>query len=478
MSALFTPPYPVPPKTKPGLIRRFRVGWNSWIHTLFEKSYTMKMGELHLPRLDIYMANDPDVVHRVLDDVRDADDGNPGTFPKHWMVNDILDPLIGNSVFNANGAEWENQRRMVNPAFQHTHLRAAFPLMQAAVDEVIGRMAAEDLAGPVHIDPFMTHVAADIIFRTLFSVALDEEGARRIFEAFHRFQSQMQPSITLHIFGLPRLGYRRRAIRAAAKIHAVFAPIVRARHEAYHARSDKGPADILQSLLDARHPETGAPFTVEQLIDQISTIFLAGHETAASVMTWASYILSECPDVQGAMRAEVAEAAGNAPIGYETLRRLPLTRNVFRETLRLYPPVSFLLREVTAPIRFRDKQLKAGAMVAVSPWLIQRSPDNWTCPHAFDPDRFERPEEQEACRHAYLPFGRGPRVCIGAGFAQQEAMLLLASMVRRFDLSSIADDKPDPVSRLTLRPRRGVRAMLRDRSADLTLISDGSSGRG
>ena len=461
MTDLFTPPYPIPPKTKPNPFKRFRLGWNSWIHTLFEKSYTMKLGETHLPNVDIYMANDQDVVHRVLDDCRDADDGNPRTFPKHWLLDELLEPLVGNGIFVANGKDWEEQRRMMNPAFQHTHLKLTFPMMQAAVDEVIGRMAAEDLSRPLHIDPFMTHLAADIIFRTMFSVPLNAEGAARIFHAFHRFQSQMQPSITLHIFGLPKFGYRKRAVKAATEIHAVFAEIVRARYDAYHASGDAGPADILQSLLEARNPATGAPFSFDDLIDQISVIFLAGHETSASSMTWALYILSECPHVAQAMRAELDAATDGGPIAFETLKSLAMTRNVFKETLRLYPPVSFLLREVTAPIRFRDKLLKPKAMIAVSPWLLQRSPDWWQCPHAFDPDRFERPDQADAAKRAYLPFGRGPRICIGAGFAQQEAILLLASVVRRFDLAAIPGDKPDPISRLTLRPKHGARAMFR-----------------
>ncbi|MEH3107915.1 MAG: cytochrome P450 [Sphingomonas fennica] len=462
MTCPYTPPYPVPPARKPGLVRRFRIGWDSWIHTLFARSYTMMLGETHLPRVSIYIANDPAIVHRVLDEVRDADDGNPPTFPKHWMINSVLDPLIGTSVFNANGQTWEDQRRMVNPAFQHTHLKTAFPLMQAAVEAMATRLAAAAATGaPVHIDPLMTHVAGDIIYRTLFSAELDAAGARAIFEAFDLFQRQMQPSITLRIFGLPGFGYRRRAERAAAAIHAVFAPVVRARHDAYVERGDAGPDDILHSLLRARHPQTGAPFTFRELIDQISTIFLAGHETSASAMTWALYILAACPDIQQALRTEAeAAAAATATIDFAALKALPRTRNVFRETLRLYPPVSFLLRGVTAPVRFRDKLLKPGAMVAVSPWLMQRNPDRWACPHSFDPDRFARGDEADAIRTAYLPFGRGPRICIGAGYAQQEALLLLATIVRRFRLETVPGDVPEPVSRLTLRPRHGVRLIV------------------
>jgi cytochrome P450 len=449
MSELFTPPYPVPHKSKAALVKRFLTGWDSWIHTLFEKSYTMKMGDIRLPRLDFFIVNDPPIVDTVMED-------REGIYPKHDFLKGMLDPLIGNSVFSANGEDWRHQREMVNPSFAHTQLKRVFPVMRDAAAEIVARVQAMDLSKPVHIDPLMTHVAADIIFRTLFSVKLDAVGAERIFTAFHHFQAQVQPATMLGLYGLPLFGYRRRALKWAAKIHDVFRPIVYARHEAYHRGDPDQPEDILASLLAARHAVTGQPFTREELMEQISTIFLAGHETAASAMTWALYLLAECPDWQDATRAEI----GSEAISFERLRGFTLTRNVFQETLRLYPPVSFFLRAVTRPTTMRGKAMKAGAMLVISPWLIQRSSNNWKCPHAFDPERFSRPEDKEACRHAYMPFGKGPRVCVGAGFANQEGVLVLAAMVQAFRFAAIPGDKPQPISRLTLRPKHGARLML------------------
>lgn len=447
---LFTPPYPVPHKSKASLFKRFLTGWNSWIHTLFDRSYTMQMGEIRLPRLDFYIANDLSVVDRVLDD-------REKIFPKHEFLNELLDPLIGNSVFSANGKDWEDQRAMVNPAFAHTNLKLVFPAMQAAVDDLLAHIATLDRSKPIEVDPLMTHVAADIIYRTIFSVNLDQASADRIYHAFHRYQKNIQPGAMLTLYGLPLFGYRKRAKRAAADIHSVFGPIVRARYDAWHGGDGKAQEDILQSLLEARHPETGETFTCEKIMEQVSTIFLAGHETAASAMTWSLYLLSECPHLQDALAAEIANETGGAPIAFEQLRGMNGVRNLFRETLRLYPPVSFLVREATTPTRLRDKLLPKGAMIVISPWLIQRNRNNWKCPHAFAPERFEDPEEAQACRHAYLPFGKGPRICIGAGFAQQEGMLILASIVRAFRLRYPDIPRPEPVSRLTLRPKKAVR---------------------
>ena len=453
MAVRFTPPYPVPHKSKSGLLTRFVRGWHSWLHVLFEKSYTMKLGEVHIPALSFYVANELPLVRRVLEE-------EVADFPKHDFLRGLLDPLIGNSVFAASGEEWAEQRAMVNPAFGHTALKRVFASMGAAVDDFVARLGAEDLSKPVGIDPFVTHVAADIIFRTLFSRPLTGAESREIYDGFHAYQRHAQRAVMLRLYRLPQLGYGRRAERDAARIHAVFAAEVATRFAATRQRGERpdqhGGGDILQALIDARHPATGRVFTEAEVMEQISTIFLAGHETSASAITWALYLLARDPELQEQVRAE----AGAGPIAYEDLRGMTVTRDVFRETLRLYPPVSFLVREVTCPVTMRDKQLKKGGMVVVSPWLIQRSRDNFPEPHGFDPGRFTDPDQAASCRHAYLPFGKGPRLCVGAGFANQEALLAIAGVVRTFRLSPVAGDHPEPVSRLTLRPGSGVRLRL------------------
>ena len=141
------------------------------------------------------------------------------------------------------------------------------------------------------------------------------------------------------------------------------------------------------------------------------------------------------------------------------LRDFHHLRNVFRETLRLYPPVAFLPREVSCPVDMRDKHLETGSMLVVAPWLTQRNKNNWACPHSFDPDRFDDPANAEMVKQAWFPFGRGPRVCVGAGFAQQEVMIVMATILRRFRLSVKPGYKPEPISRLTIRPRHGMKLL-------------------
>lgn len=442
---MFTPPYPNPLGSNAGPLRRFLTSWKGWIHVHFKNSYTMKMGEIHVPRLDVYVPNELHLVNEVMID-RDRN------YPKPDLLKDMLDPLIGNSIFTVNGKEWEEQRDMVYPAFAHARIKNAFPVMKEAVDELVERIHGLDLDRPIEVDPLMTHVAADIIFRTIFSVKLDAEGAEKIYDAFNRFQRTIQPSALMRLYGLPMFGFLGRAKKWSRRVHSTFRPIIQARYDAYRSSGDTGPPDILQSLLEARHPETGEPFSLQDLVNQVSFIFLAGHETSASALAWALYLLAECPEQQDVIMAEI----GDEPLTFEKVKGAVTLRNVFQETLRLYPPVSFFVRSVVNHTEMRKKQIKPGSMMVISPWLIQRNSNNFSCPHAFQPERFSDPDQAEACRHAYLPFGKGRRICTGSAFASQEAMLVLGSIIQNFELTYPVGPKPEPVSRVTTRSNKGI----------------------
>ncbi|ASY43746.1 MAG: cytochrome P450 [Pseudomonadota bacterium] len=448
---LFTPPFPQPTRNKRTMLRRFFIGWHSWIHVLFEKSYTMKMGEVRGRGQLMYIANELPLVDRIL---------KGGTeFPKHAELVKGLSPLIGNSVFSANGVDWENQRAMINPAFAHTAMNKTMPLMVEAVAAFLARIDGMDRRKAINIDAMMTHVAADIIFRTLFSQTLDTRRSFIIHQAFGRFQRYSHSASMLGLYGFPNRWFERWSERPANAIRGVFAPIVAERFNAFHAGQPAPHKDILQSLIEARHPQTGAHFTLKEVMDQVATIFLAGHETSASTMTWALYLLSECAHVQERARTEVMAVAGDAPLTPAMLKDMGVVRNVFRETLRLYPPLAFFPREVPCPMQMRDKNLVPGAMLVVAPWLTQRNKDNWACPHSFNPDRFDDPANADMIKQAWLPFSRGPRVCVGAGFAQQEVMTVIADVLRHYRLSVRPGYKPEPISRLTVRPRKGMMLM-------------------
>jgi cytochrome P450 len=312
----------------------------------------------------------------------------------------------------------------------------------------------------------MTHVTADIIFRTIFSEPIPHEDAESIFDAFNNYQELAYIHGVWNMAGLPQALSipRLRAIKHARNIRGPLARMVRKRFELLETNPDAKPADILQSLIEARDDD-GSKFTEKELIDQIAVMFLAGHETSASALSWALYLISQDRDVQDRMQAETALAFGQeGGLQPRHFKFLKLTRDVFRETLRLYPPVSFVPRDITVPETMRGKNLKKGSAIFISLWLMQRHREIWKNPDTFDPDRFSRDDEKEAIRSAYMPFSQGPRVCLGASFALQEAAIILSMIARHYDITPVEGHVPKPVARLTLRSENGIRLRLRKRS--------------
>jgi cytochrome P450 len=355
---------------------------------------------------------------------------------------------------------------MMNPAFAQARLDVAFPSMLGATHDMLRRLEEHAKSAAPDMEAEMTHVTADIIFRTIFSIPIEEKNARLMFEAFSQFQALAPRLMLPSIFRLNWLIWpwdRWRSISAAKKIREILGHLISDRISALHASPDGRPEDILQSLIEAKDKNSGKSFSQEALIDQVAMLFLAGHETSASALSWATYMLAHSPDIQDRMVKEIEAAAVNRDLGAGDMRSLTLTRNVFRETLRLFPPVGFFAREASQPCVMRDKTVEAGSTVVVSPWLIQRHLKLWKMPDDFNPDRFEQEESRDSVRNAYLPFGMGPRVCLGAAFALQEATLILACLVRKYRLEPLADHTPYPVGRLTIRSRNGVRVRLLER---------------
>lgn len=456
----FCPAYPRPRKNKASLLLMFFSARRSWLDALYERSYRMQMGEVHLPGMDMYMVNEPALVERIMSEEAHA-------FPKSPLLGKSLKPLLGESIFTTNGAKWRSQRDMMDPAFAQARLAVAFPVMAAAMQAMMDRLGAVPDGAEHDVEAEMTHVTADIIFRTIFSVPMEGPDARRIFSAFARFQALAPRLILPSVFGVRWMVWPWdiwRSRRAAGEIRGLLAKLVRPRFDACQAGHPPARPDILQSFMEARDPATGRAFGFDELVDQVAMLFLAGHETSASALTWAAHLLANAPDVQERASREAVQCLGERPPALDDMKSLDLVRNVFRETLRLFPPVGFFARDATRACTMRDKQVPQGATMVVAPWLIQRHREWWSHADAFDPDRYSREETRESLRQAYLPFGMGPRVCLGAAFALQEATLILASLLRRYRLEPVAGHVPQPVGRLTIRSANGVRLTLHRRT--------------
>jgi cytochrome P450 len=423
----------------------------SWFSVLTRKNYRNFTGEWWTPLRKLFIVSDPDLVDRVL--VKEAEH-----FPKSDLMAKVLSLLLGNGIFVSNGEVWRKQRRMMEPAFSQARIQDVFSLMRDATLAMGERLAASEDGSVLAVDEEMTHVTGDIIFRTIFSRALKREEAIRIFYAFGRLQELLNPQGIWALLGIPRFLWfgRRAATEQAEVIRDLLDRDVEARlRESASGAPPK--ADILGSLLKAVDPETGDKFSRKELVDQIALVFMAGHETSASALAFGLYLIAMRPDIQERMHREATAAFGDREPEFSDMRHLKLTRDVLRETLRLYPTLPLLGREATRPEQMRSRSIKPGSLIFVSPWIIQRHRKLWDRPDEFDPDRFARPETKESVRCAYLPFSAGPRVCLGASFAMQEGVLILAYLVRHFRFEPVPGHTPAPVARLTLRAENGVR---------------------
>jgi cytochrome P450 len=437
------PPKPPARADRVSLWRYLRLFRQDILSAQPARLYRAWMAEFRTAFFTSYLCNDPALVARVLTE-------RPDDFPKSNRIRAGLEPLLGNSVFVTNGAVWKRQRRIIDPAFEGGRLRDTFPAMWAAGEAAVARLPE----GVVEVEEQTSHAAADVIFRTLFSIPIEDRVASQVFHEFRAYQ-RTQPILNLAAFlplprWFPRL-HRRETKETAARIRALIRGLTEDRAAAIAAGT--APDDLATKIMTTRDPVTGEGFDAAEMVDQVAIFFLAGHETSASALAWALYLLATHPDVQDAV---AAEAAGLTP-DFASVGRLRLTRDVFREALRLYPPVPMMVRETTCPERFRDRPVPVGAQVVLSPWHLHRHERIWDNPDAFDPARWQTDACRHAARDAYIPFSAGPRVCTGAGFAMVEGPLLLAMLARTFRFDAVAGDVPVPVAHLTVRAKDGIR---------------------
>jgi len=330
-------------------------------------------------------------------------------------------------------------------------IKTAFGQMVAATDVFLDRMDQAAAKGETLVfDEEMSQLTADIIFRTIFSEPIEGAEARAVFHAFTAYQNEV-PQIEPKQLMNSRAGV---TIPTPPKVRKACELIRRHLGVMIDRRIESGArlSDIAGDIIAARDPQTGEGFSREELIDQIAVFFLAGHETTASALTWAFFILSQQPQAMQAIRDEVATVCGNGEISFSQTRALNYTRSVFREVLRLYPPVSFIVRTAEGDEVLGNQDIAKGALMIVSPWLIHRHRLFWDNPDSFDPDRFSTTREKQIQPGTYIPFGLGPRVCTGASFATTEATLILAALCRRYEFRTMNANKIEPVGKLTTRP--------------------------
>jgi cytochrome P450 len=411
-----------------------------------ERLYRAWMAEFRTPFFRSFLVNQPELIQILLKQ-------RPQDFPKSNRIAEGLRPLLGESVFLTNGETWARQRRIIDPAFAGGQMRQLYPMFYEASEEAAARFLAAS-GSEIEIEQQTSRAAADIIFRTLFSLPIDHDTAAQVFRAFQDYQ-RAQPILNLAAFiplprWFPRI-YGRQTRANARIIRDLITQLVEGR--AQEIRQGTAPDDLSTKLMTQKDPRTGTGFSPSQMVDQVAIFFLAGHETSASVLAWALYLLATHPEWQEKV-AQEARAQDLSQLA--ALSLLKTSKDVFREALRLYPPVPMMVRQAMQAECFRNRDIPKGAQLVISPWHLHRHTRIWEDPDRFDPGRWQTAQGQACARQAFIPFSAGPRACPGAGFAMVEGPLLLAQILRKVRLLP-SEEVPEPIAHLTLRSAKGIR---------------------
>ncbi len=392
-----------------------------------------------------HMVMDPEALRHILRDrVED--------YPKSTVTKLILGPAIGNSMFVAEGAEWLWQRRTAAPVFSHRNIAALSPVMSAAADRASARFAAA--SGPVDAFDQMVTATFEVIADVTLSggpeakAGIDRDAVHRAIEGYIGQTARLS---VLDILGAPAWVPRPGRLFTGGQMRQIktTADAAIARRRAEGARPIP---DLLDLLKAGQDPSTGRQMSPDELRDNLLTFIVAGHETTALTLAWALYLCAHDPAVQDQARAEAQAALGPRTATVADLPALPLIRRIVDEALRLYPPAAFLARTAQKHDTLLGREVRPQDTIILPIYALHRHHKLWPDPDHFDPNRFLSPPQL----FSYLPFGDGPRICIGASFALQEAVIILATLLARFRFSAIRGQAPKPVMILTLRPEGGV----------------------
>ena len=453
---MYTDPDLIPfePPARPLGLRGLPLTFRNYIETIPRSAYEQGVTDLGRTRRDIILVAEPDLIGEILVGKADAVLRDP-------VTRRAFAPAIGaKSIFLAEDADWRWQRRAVAPIFRHEMLMSFVPIFSAMAQRQVERWRTNGGTQQVDAAAAMTRTTFDIIVDALLggTANLDAESySRALSQSFNTIPWQ----IIYVLFSLPDwLPYpgRRRAYRARDFLRQDLLRIVAARRAAPSTHGD-----LLDLLLAARDPETGRGMSDQEAVNNLLTFIIAGHETTAVALSWTLWLLAKDQESQQRVFEEVVAVAADAPIAAPHIEQLSFCRQVIQEAMRLYPPAPGIGREAKTAFELGGRPIKAGTRIHIPVFALHRNVRLWERPNAFDPDRFAAEPVKARSRYAYLPFGGGPRICIGAGFAMLEAAAILATLVRAFRFAPVAGHKPQPVARVTLRPAGGMPLLVTDR---------------
>ncbi len=391
-----------------------------------------------------HMVMDPTAIREMLLDRLDD-------YPKSLVTKNLLKPAIGESLFIAEGEHWRWQRRAAAPVFSARNMLNLSPIMTAAAERSCDRIAA---AGPraVNMLDEMVTTTFDVISDVTFSGG-DTFDRDAVHHAIDDYIAQAGKISLFDVLGFPDWVPRPDRILSGKALKEM-KQIADTAIEARAKRGHDGTPDLLDLLLEGVDPKTKRQMNTAELRDNLLTFIVAGHETTALTLSWSLYLMGFDQDAQDMARAEAQSVLkGRAATG-DDVENLPFVRQIIDEALRLYPPAGIISRTAQKADTLGGREIRPGDTVMIPIYALGRHEQLWDDPNAFKPERFE--DRKSIDRYAYLPFGDGPRICIGASFALQEAVIILATLLSRFKFTAVKGKDPEPVMILTLRPNGGV----------------------
>lgn len=425
----------------------------------FSISKAEEMGDFfysHMLLKKIFFISNPEIIKHILQ-----------TNQKNYRKSPAYDQLklaLGNGLVTSEGDFWKKQRRLAQPAFHKKKLETLFNSMVGVCENYISKLkinCQEQERRNISLE--MMTVTADIVLKCLFSS--DNENDQ---QELYRTMSSSQEYI-MHCIHKPLSipwsfinGRRRKFFKDLKVFDDVIQEMVEERR-----KSKELPMDLLTMLLEAKDEETGEGMSDRQLRDEAITIFAAGHETSANALSWTLYLLTQHPSILERLRAEVDRVLGNRSPSFGDVRALQYTLQVIEEGMRLYPPAWVVGREAIDDDEIKGQKVPRKSIIFMGVYALHRHPDLWENPNDFNPDRFSPEKVKERSRWNYLPFGAGPRMCIGNNFALMEMQLVLALLVRHFDFSIIKEHKVEMQPLVTLKPKYGIMMKIKERQLQL-----------
>jgi cytochrome P450 len=442
-ATLFIPPTIAPPARPLGVLGSARAVRRNVLSIVPDIAYDQPIVSGKTGPGRWHMVQGPEGLRRIFLD-------NVDNYPKSEVMIRMLRPAVGSSLFTAEGAEWRWQRRAIAPVFTARNVEALAPLMTATAERAAARIGRR--ARRVEIVREMLSATFDVICEVALS-GREHFDAEAYGAAITRYFQTVGRASLLDFLDVPLWLPRPGEILGRGAVRTMHR-MVSAAIEARRARGPASNEDLLDYMIRARDPETGRTMNAQDLLHNMQFFIVAGHETTALALSWALYLLANDSRAQARAQAEAQAVLGERAAAAGDLAAMPYGRAVLEEAMRLYPPVGLLARNVLGLDRLYDREIRPNDTVFLNIYSLHRHRLLWQEPNAFDPDRFG-PEAAPRDRYAYLPFGAGPRVCVGANFAMMQAQIILATLLARFHFAP-AGRAPRPVMHMTIRPEPGV----------------------